>query len=477
MNRDQSKFTGQLPGSTPLKGLWWIYGLVLVLSWIGLAFSAANPDWVLSGSELDRLSPEWRPPMWMVIPSLAGVALLILVPKWPLIGLLVLVVVGYGLPRRESYSFFCQWHVLEVIVSLTVMGTYFYWKQNHLGKRWWHVLNASLPRRAKLILTVLVALVAWLMVSALAATLSGDYQPAVNHHPVHMLDALGIAIVAAYVLRSRQAWIALAVVLCVTLGVRALAAPQFVPRNGDLGILFAMAACLALLVAAHESRVSKVFAVALCAAMVFGLTATENRGGALSFLMGLLALWLLCRWKLRTLVFIVPILLIGVVTAENTGIWKRFESVWAGGPDRASVDSRIVIYEAGWDMALSAPLLGVGLGNFEHRMSEFSGDGTRDSPHNHVIGMLAEGGFPAAVLFLLLFGLVIVNCVITAYTTSASGINWLAACAAGTIIAYFTGGMFMTRHTFELAYLLVGGVLAIAAMGEDASSSTSLEVT
>ena len=115
-----------------------------------------------------------------------------------------------------------------------------------------------------------------------------------------------------------------------------------------------------------------------------------------------------------------------------------------------------------WRMSLAHPVFGVGLSNCEHRVAEYTASGRGDSPHNNVLGMLAETGFVGAALYVALFVYAIGLAVWIAHQSDDSRTRWISILLAASLVGYLVGGMFMTRHTFPLAYLLAGGTLAIS---------------
>ena len=459
-------------------GLLCHFALVAAL-FLGLSWGATHPAFVLGSERFAKLPAEWEPSPPMIMVSLAGVALMAFAPWRPVLGLMVFVAVGYGFPRRGSFEFFCRWHVLEAIAILAVSAMLL-WKARVKSldtaagsdpRR----IAGEVERRPSPLLLIMGGLVGWVLLTSSIAWAGGNYQPAYNHHPVHMIDGLLLMIVAANCLRSSVSWWWLSMTVAVTLCLRTGLAPQYLRLNGDLGILLSMGVTLAALATmAVRHWLPQMFALAAIGIQVWALYKTENRGGAVALAAATTMTWLACRRKMRVLAIAVPMLFLVGNLFVQTGYWNRIESIWAGGPGRASVDSRFLIYEAGWKMALDNPIFGVGLGNFEPRMAAYSRNGKSDSPHNHVIAMLAETGFLGAVLFLTLFVYAMVVAFVTARRLPPGPEHWTAALLAGALVAYFVGGMFMTRHTFWLAYLLVGGAAAMSSRVERFTEGSTL---
>ena len=126
-------------------------------------------------------------------------------------------------------------------------------------------------------------------------------------------------------------------------------------------------------------------------------------------------------------------------------------------------------------MALEYPAYGVGMGNFENRVGEYTPSGRDDSPHNNIIGTLAETGFTGALLYLTLFISAIFMAAFASKHSSEPELREISVFLAASLVAYFTGGMFMTRHTMTLAYLLAGGALAVYTSCTVAPSASTIQ--
>jgi VanZ family protein/O-antigen ligase len=440
----------------PLQLIAQIVHAMLVAIVLGLlAWTSVHLELVFGTARFATFPPNWAPWIGLVYPSLLAVALMWLAPVRPALALLLFAAIGYGFPRQEYFEFFCRWHITEAISLLGISG----------------VLAANAPSRHLDMFRELLrnpycgmmfGLLLWMGISCAIAYHGGNYRPVFNHHPIQMCSAGGLLITAFYCLRSNVWWYWLAMSLGGALCMRILLAPQYLHLEGDMGVLLSISIPLSIAAFCVASNwFWRISTLPILAIECVGLLRTENRGGLLALAAALLVGWLFCRWRWRLLAVGLPVVVLASFTFVNTHYWDRFESIWKGGDDRASMDSRFIIYDAGIKMARANPLFGVGLGNFQLRMKEYSQKGNADSHHNNVIGMFAETGVVGGLLYLGLFIGAIVVAFYHAWRLRQESAHWIALGAGASLVAYQISGMFMTRHTLELAYLLAGGAIAL----------------
>jgi O-antigen ligase len=443
------------------RGLYVCHCLLVILAFWTLGWIAIHQEILGLSQSTKRPASDWIPNLEVVIPSLFAIGMLVFAPLRPQLGLLAYIAIGYGFPRQESYEFFLRWHVLEAISLLSISALIV----SQFLQRRANVDFQSDPARLILrhpLFIFITALVSWILISALASSLYGGYQPVLNHSPIQMLDGWCLFVVAAYCMRTDLTWWYLGITFSLTLCLRAALAPRYIHLEGDMGVLLSLGIPLALATLAVAKTIpAKLVALVFAGMQSFTLYMTENRGGLVALGAAMIVLWLASRWKWRLLVVITPVALIAATFFVESGYWHRFEDIWKGGSNRGSVDSRLLIYEAGLKMTYRNPVFGVGIGNFEPQMSKYSRNGKSDSPHNNVIGMFAETGFLGGLLYVALFGCSIGLCLMQARRKQTELMQLVAPGLGATLTAYIVSGMFMTRHTLELAYLLVGGVVAI----------------
>jgi O-antigen ligase len=463
----------------------WLFYTAMVVAIAGRLMVSAVDQWGAGATWIEVLeTTSWHLPPRVLWPSLAGVVAMTLAPWRPMVGLLVFTFVAYGSPRVYGFGFFCRWGVLEAICGLAALATliHLFGRSQADGSSSHHVASngpgsmwSGFVRFVRdPIGRLMIALVAWVMVSASVAFAGGNYEPAANHHPKHMVDNLLLMSVASVCLRGPAAWYVLATTLGFTLAQRVHFAPELLKRNGDLGVLLAVAIPLSWSAVAacgwrfpkhwwrRSLRVVAGLVAAVMSLWLTGLLLTmENRGGVVAFASAGLVALVLFRRRMVALGIFCAVLVAGAVYADQFGFYDRFIRIQnPDSGDRATVESRMDIYVGGLRMAAAHPWFGVGLGNFEPRSAEFTPTGRDDTSHNNVIGMFAETGVIGGLLYVVLFGWGWFRFVRVSYDAETLAEHLVLVGAAAALVAYMMGGMFMTRHTFWFAFLLLGGSIA-----------------
>ncbi len=444
------------------RGLVVAHALAVFASLVALGAMALQSRWVMPAELFPTLPADWVPSATLVGLSLLGLLALVFAPRWPAVGLIVVVVLAYAFPRVEyQFRFFLRWHILEVVSVLSALGYGVWLFREHRNPAWF----------GHRFIWLHLALMVWIAFTTVIAAARGNYNPATNHHPILMFNALVMFILAAEFFRAPRDQVLLVAALALTLCLRGLLAPQWIKGNGDLGVLLSMSIPLTIAGAFAVRQIiwRGLFVLALVVQGIL-LFYTINRGGAVAIVAAGVSVWLLCRRKLKVLLLALPLILLAGTLFMGTAYWQKFADIWQDGYWKRTVDSRIDLLEGGWMMALGNPVFGVGMGNFEHRVGEYTPSGKDNSPHNNIVGMLAETGFPGAVLYLTFFVSAIYLAGVTARRSTDMRLRGFAMLLAGSLVAYLAGGMFMTRHTLTLAYLLAGGALAVFTSSTASSS-------
>ncbi len=139
-----------------------------------------------------------------------------------------------------------------------------------------------------------------------------------------------------------------------------------------------------------------------------GIVLTGSRSALLGLLCGGIAALVLAPTRGRKALLGIGVL--GIIlfsSLAHNEFWERMESILPDeeGQLEASAESRIPIFEAGWEIAKDYPM-GVGYGGHEFLSSRYISEellshGTR-AAHNTGMGILVEGGFFGLFLFVFL---------------------------------------------------------------------------
>jgi O-antigen ligase len=112
-------------------------------------------------------------------------------------------------------------------------------------------------------------------------------------------------------------------------------------------------------------------------------------------------------------------------------------------------------------MVADRPIVGVGAGNYPHATANYARMKSRQPAHNNVLDVAAEMGIPGVALYLALFvGAVFALQGVIRRARS----EWpepIARIVQAALVAYLGGGLFMSRQDMQLAYLLLGWVVAL----------------
>ena len=107
--------------------------------------------------------------------------------------------------------------------------------------------------------------------------------------------------------------------------------------------------------------------------------------------------------------------------------------------DDYPVSERLAQWEIGWRMFMSAPLIGVGAGNYDDAYPGFAFTPFRQPPghaHNIYLNFAAETGLPGAVAFLALSAWAIWRCICAVQWSRGTRWEWASIGALGGLVAF-----------------------------------------
>ena len=396
--------------------------------------------------------------------TLCVMALLAMVAAaWaPLVALAVFVLVAYGLPHygAENQAIF-DVDLLNWIALLALSG----W--GAWSARWRQPPHLDQP-----LLWVMALFLAWGAVSMALAHWRGAtpvFGP--SHHPAQFMQAGVMLFLASQSLPGdRRGWW-FALLLALILALRAvIQGPAAIYLDGDLAAYAAMLFPVALLGALTRIHWAARAAFAFAAfEMVRLVLSAQSRGAAVGLVFGLAMLALGSRRRWRWALASVGLVAVIVAVAPPSYL-QRFSAIWnPGAPsataasDRATVEHRLQLWVAGWQMAQEHPWVGVGPGNYTARIGDHLPSSAGVVAHSTFLQLAAETGFVGLALFAVL----VVGAMFAAGSAARrtlSDTDRDLACALQASLAAFLGvGLFLSRHDMVLAYLLVGWVAALGA--------------
>ncbi|ABU60295.1 O-antigen polymerase [Roseiflexus castenholzii DSM 13941] len=187
----------------------------------------------------------------------------------------------------------------------------------------------------------------------------------------------------------------------------------------------------------------------------------------------------------------VAVVLLAIVGALPEALMTRLASVWQSvawfdaaavtvTPENFAVVERMAHLQAGWEMFRSAPLFGVGPGNYSVAYPEFAVGGwyaSRGHAHNYYLHMAAETGIIGIVAYLALLGGVIRQALRALRRTTDPILYGATVGGCGIIAAVAGHNLFENLHVlnFGIQLAVVWAVIgAIAHCTEDIQSQCAI---
>jgi O-antigen ligase len=382
------------------------------------------------------------------------------VPLSPLFGFTGYLLLAHGLPRySELQDLLLANRILEWLCALLALGMLLWTRESQVK-----------PDFARPSIGLMLLFIAWIGISLMGMLLQGTpWHPYLRHHPLLFFQALVLFLISSQYLIVAQRSYALALVICLIPALRWLLQPQSAfYLEGDVALLSATALALALVGSVHAPgrmlRVAFALTAVNAAAM---LLVTQNRAAAMAAAAALVVLWLSARRK--ALVFGIA-LLVGVIViaiANPHDYWNRFRAIWSPAAshataelDRKTVQERLKLWRAGYDMASDNPWLGVGPGNYPNAVVYYDPDLAGLPAHNSIAAIAAETGIPGLILFLALI-LSIFSILARQIGVAGSSGHQVARMLLAAIMGLLAGGLFISRHDSPLLYLMLGWAVAI----------------
>ena len=228
----------------------------------------------------------------------------------------------------------------------------------------------------------------------------------------------------------------------------------------SLSVVICIPMCLFLMAEAKRKLTRAVWGGAVLA-LVLCVIATKSRGGTLALAAVGLYYWFKSQRKLQTAALFVVVMAFVLVWAPSS-YFERMATM--ADSQESSAQGRIIAWKAGVQMALANPILGGGVGHFPIQYGNFYHvEGTPWlTAHSIYFLLLGELGVPGlAVLLTFIIGNFIAN---RRLSTEATGLpppqattarNALASTSAA-LVAYATGGAFLSAAYYPHMYVLAG---------------------
>ncbi len=374
-------------------------------------------------------------PLDLALPAIGGLALVIGMLIAPPIGLYALLV---GVPFSPSLGIAEAGFSLSAVEPLALLLLLIWLARGVVDRPVERPsVDSANPARTR-VLTALFALLCVLLIASGGAT---SLPLAIKESLKWVLLFLAFVLTSAYVRTEADARGVLAALFCAGAGQGLVGLVQFVggfgpptfavggfmrahgnfgqpnPFAGYLGTILPLA--LALAAIPHPGRFRTIARVALVATGL-GIILSLSRGAWLGLLIALAVMALV--WSARTRRFVAPtatvlvlVGLLGILGALPLALATRVTSVVDNfgifdarlvppTSENFAVVERMAHWQAGWEMFLDHPWLGVGPGNYPAVYERYAIAGWREPlghAHNYYLNMAAETGLVGLTTFLL----------------------------------------------------------------------------
>jgi O-antigen ligase len=182
---------------------------------------------------------------------------------------------------------------------------------------------------------------------------------------------------------------------------------------------------------------------------------TASRGGTMAMVVAFsLMLWTLPALRVRarlTLLVSAMLLLLAAAAIIPATSWNRILTL-ASEVSEGTLNSRTVLWRAGWDAFQKSPIQGIGAGAYPEASSKVIGRPWNFVPvaHNSFLSVLVETGFAGFGLFALMLAILIV---------SAWRMPWLPSTFWLTLLAVWALGVFSLTWEYRKPTWLLFGLL------------------
>lgn len=208
----------------------------------------------------------------------------------------------------------------------------------------------------------------------------------------------------------------------------------------------------------------------LCAFLGWTLVRTNNRGGYLGLLAGVVATPIVFPWRIGVSLFFCGVALAGGILIRNPSYLRRFTEIRDGGRGADTIQSRVDIFEV---LAKEIPdhfWFGVGMGRSAYLVELNAPNIGFKAAHNTWLVNVIECGVPGAVFFnsILLFG-VFHGILLT--LSRLKGLRIVGGVILCFFASYFAISLGHNRDLYESMYIVVGVAGALSYNRADRSDA------
>jgi O-antigen ligase len=186
---------------------------------------------------------------------------------------------------------------------------------------------------------------------------------------------------------------------------------------------------------------------------VFAILAIQNRGSIVALAASSLVPIIFMRGRVQLLFLSVSIgaVVVAFLFTDTNFLVERFSRALAQGD---SGTERLVLWQAALKMSAENLWLGVGPGQFPHRVALYAPKQTGLDTHNSWLEMLAETGIPGMLLFSAFWFAMFAVALKPSSCSARLEARWFSRAQLGFVVAFIVAGLFGSRHNLPFAYFL-----------------------
>ena len=308
---------------------------------------------------------------------------------------------------------------------------------------------------------MLLALLAWTVITEVVARLGSDAIPGLKHHAVRMLESVVVLVLVFLVVDGPQS---LGVVIAVAVGSLVSTVLQMSMLEGASDLAFAAAplACLVCGITLKATFPVMVIGGLTSAALIVLSIATANRGANVGLVFGAAGLLMFSIRSMRTVVVVIGLVALICIAALNSPLRPRLAEWVDSGWQTATLASRIEFWRTSISLAPEHLIFGEGPGRGGQEMSEHLALHNWKATHNSALEMFNEQG----TIGLLLWAGVIVAALSACRHGMRGSQPWMRGLGMATgcaLVAMMVGALAVSRHDDIRLFWLLG--LAFASGG------------
>jgi hypothetical protein len=424
--------------------------VVLWASWMHQNYSAS---W--SQDKHLPVAEKWEITFGFVFLTCCGLLLAIFSAWYPLLGFIAFTALHRGVYR---YSVEGAWlHHSGVVSGVLLLGFtgWILWRIEH------NKFLKSLVRQPLVVLT-LVYMVWILIVEIIARVHHPDYVPFLLRDWSIAVGMLMFVLIGLDSTRSIKDLIVIGFSLVVIIYYRTNIMEENIWLDEESAHLAVTTMpLLASVVALDAWFYGLALGLFLCAFLGWTLVRTNNRGGYLGLLAGVVATPIVFPWRIGLSLFFCGVALAAGILIRNPDYLKRFTEIRDGGKGLDTIQSRLDIYEVLVKEIPDHFWFGVGMGRSGYLLELNAPEIGLKAAHNTWLVNVIECGVLGAVFFnsILLFG------VFYGLVLAFSRVNRRRV-VGGVILcffaSYFAISLGHNRDLYESMYVIVGAAAALA---------------